>query len=100
MLLDDTIEVVIDIGGNDEAILGAALHGLAVQIIIRSRILDEPAVLLEFLELLDSCIIDLGVVLVGNRVEIYLGFDDVIERLLIAFALIVSLLRRQDIVGT
>ena len=100
MLFDDTIEVIIDIGSNDKAILGTALHGLAVEIIIRCRILDEPTVLLEFLELFDSDVIDLGVVLVGYWVEIYLGFDDVIERLLIALALIVSLLRRQNIVGT
>ena len=100
VLLDDAIKIVVDISSNYETILGAAIHGLAIKIIIRSRVLDEPTILLEFLELLDSNIIDLGVVLVGNRVEIYLGFDDVIERLLIALALIVGLLRRQDIVGT
>ena len=79
VLLDDAVEIVVDICSNYETILGATIHGLAIKIIIRSRVLDEPTILLELLELLDSDIIDLGVVLVGNRVEIYFGFDDVIQ---------------------
>ena len=99
MLLDDPVQVVVHIGTDDQTILCLAVHGLCIDIIILLRVLNQPSLVLEELELTGSLRIHLRVVLVADRVEIDFRLDDVVERLLIALTLGLGLLAVQHVIG-
>ena len=80
VLADDTVEVVIDIGGYHYAILDVLAHALSVYIIVLFAVLHQPAIGLEVLEVLHSLVIDARVVLIGARLKVDFGLDDVVER--------------------
>ena len=99
VLLDDAVHVVVDVGGHDNAVLGAAVHGLRVYIIMFLVVLYEPAFVLEGLEVLDCLVVDLGVVLVGAVHKVNLGLYDMVERAGIAFGLGTGFLGVEHVVG-
>jgi hypothetical protein len=100
MLLDDTVHIVLNIGSYDQTELSTLTHSLAVEVVARFAVLLEPTLLLELGKLLDGNVIDLGVMLVADRVKIDFRFDDMIKRLLVTLALLKCLLRREHIVRT
>ena len=59
MLLDLACQVVICVGAKHDTILGTAVHGLRVHIVALLLVLNEPAFLLPFLEILDCLVIGL-----------------------------------------
>ena len=93
VLLDDTVEVVLDVSTDDETILCLAVHRLSIDVVALLVVLYEPALLLKVLVLLDSLVVDLGVVLVGTCGEVDLRLDDVVERHRIALSLLACLVR-------
>ena len=82
MLLDDAVCVVVGVGAEHEAVLGALAHGLGVNVVALRRVSAEPSTLAPELEVLHRLVVHLGGVLVGDWLEIYLGLGDVQERLL------------------
>ena len=100
VLLDAPFHIVIHIGGYNDAILRATVHGLRIYIIVLLVVSDEPAVGLESVEVLDRLVIHPGVMLIGARGEIDLRLDDMIERARIAFGLSSGLLAVEHVIWT
>ena len=87
VLLDTSCLIIVGMGTNDQTVLRLAVHGLRINIIMFARILNEPAFILELLEILGSFLIDSWVVLGSANREINLGFDDVIKTHLVIASL-------------
>ena len=87
MLLDDSVEVVVNVGTHHEAILGVAVHRLCIDVVLLLVVLHEPALLLEEGEVGGGLLVYTGVVLVGAYWEIDLRLDDMVERHLVALGL-------------
>ena len=81
MLFDYAVYIVVDIGGHDYAILGAPVHCLGVYIIVVGIVLNQPAVLAEGLEILDSAVVDAFIVFVGACGKVDFRLNDMVERL-------------------
>ena len=99
MLLDAAFHVVFHPCGNYEAVLCAAVHSLGVDVVFLFGILDEPAVFLEFFEVLGSRCVDFGIVFVCAGLEVDFRFDDVVEALLVAFGLFAGLFGVEHVIG-
>ncbi len=99
MFFYHTIDIIVHIGSNNEAILGAAVHGLRIYIIVLGGILHKPAFLLESGEILHSLGIDLLIMLVGAGLEIDFRTDNVVERARIPFRFLAGFLGIEHIVG-
>ena len=82
VLLDLSGSVVIGVGAKHKTILGAALHGLGIDIITLLGIPAEPSLGLPGLEILDSLGIHLRVMILKHRIEIDLGLSNMEEGLL------------------
>ena len=80
MLLDDTIEIVLNVGTHHKTILSLAIHGLCIDVVLLLLVLNKPAVILEFLESLSGTFIHAWVILAGAFWKIDFRFDDVVER--------------------
>ena len=91
MLLDIALHVVVSMCADYQTILCLALHGLSIYIIMFARILHQPPIVLELLEVLGSLLIDTWVVLRGAYGEVNLWFDDVIQTLGVVASLGASL---------
>ena len=91
VLLDTACEVVLNAGAYDEAILGAAIHGLSIDVVAILVILNQPALVLELLEVLNSLVIDLGLVFACTGFKVDFGLNDVIQRHLVVASLGTSL---------
>ena len=99
VLLDLALDVVHIVGCHHDTILCAAVHGLCIDVVHLLGILNEPAVGLEFLEVLNSLVIDLWVMLGGAVVEVDFRLDDVVERHLVVASLGSCLFARKNVVG-
>ena len=91
VLLDIALHVVVSMCADYQTILCLALHGLSIYIIMFARILHQPSIVLELLEVLGSLLIDTWVVLRGAYGEVNLWFDDVIQTLGVVASLGASL---------
>ena len=100
VLLDAAGHIVVGMGTYHETVLRLAIHRLRINIIMFARILNEPALILELLEVLSSLFVHTGVVLGGAYGEVDLGLDDVVEALLIIASLCPRLFTVEHIVGT
>ncbi len=79
MLLDASFHVVGYICSDHYAVLGAAVHGLCIYVVVLVVVLHEPSVLLECVEVFYSFVVHLGIVLIGARGKVDLRLDDVVE---------------------
>ena len=80
VLLDAAGIVVVDVGGEDDAVLRVAVHGLGVEVIALALVLYEPTFGNEAFELSARFGVDTGVVLFGALGKVDFGANDVIER--------------------
>ena len=79
VLLDVALLIVVGMGAHYQTVLRLALHGLCIYIIMFLRILHQPALVLELLEVLGGLLIDAGIVLRSTYGEVDFRFDDVIS---------------------
>ena len=82
VLLDAALGIVVGMGAEHEAELGAAVHGLGIYIVAFLRVLLQPPALLPLLEIDDSAVVDALVVVGQYGIEIDLGLGDVQQGLL------------------
>ena len=100
MLFDSAFHIIVHPSGHYEAILGASVHCLGVDIVVLLVVLNEPAVFLELLEVLHSFVVDFGVVLVETGFKVDFGLDDMIKRFGVALGFLACLFRVEHVVGT
>ena len=77
VFLNLAVDIIHEIGSHGKTVLRFAVHRLGIDVVVLLVVLHEPAFLFPEFEVLNRLVIHLLVVLVGNRVEIYLGLDDV-----------------------
>ena len=92
MLLDVTVQIILNIGANHQTILGLAIHSLCIDIILLLAVTLEPALILELLEVLGSLGIYAGISLLCNGIKIYLRLYDMVQRHLVSGSLCTGLL--------
>ena len=80
VLLDAAGIVVVDMSGEDDAVLRVAVHGLGVEVIALALVLYEPTFGNEAFELPARFGVDTGIVLFGVLGKVDFGADDAIER--------------------
>ena len=100
VLLDLASHIVINVGSDNKSILCLAVHCLGVDIVVFLVVLQEPAFVLELLEVLGGFLIDARVVLTCSLGEVYLGFDDMIQAHLIVACLGSGFFGVEHVVGT
>ena len=100
MLLDDARHVIIHVGTYHQTILGLAIHGLGIDVILFLIILLQPAVFLELLEVLCCAFINARVILRSTWLEVDFRFNNMIKAFLVVASLGASFLRIKDIVWT
>ena len=100
MLLDTACHIVVGMGTYHQAILRFPIHRLRIYIIMFARILYQPPLILELLEVLGSLLIDTRIILGCAYWEIYLGLDDVVEAHLVVASLCPRLFTIEHIVRT
>ena len=98
VLLDYTVHVVVHVGTYHQTELCLAVHGLCVDVVALLLVLYKPTVLLELLEVLGSLGIHLGCIFACAHGEVYLGLDDMVKALLVAFGLGTCLLRIEHVI--
>ena len=81
VLFDDAVGVVVRMGAEDNAVLGAFAHGLGIHIVLFPVFPYQPAVFLPELEVLHGLVIGALLVFPGNGVEVNFGLGDVQEAL-------------------
>ena len=79
MFLDDTGHVVIDVCAHHQTILGLAVHGLRIDVILLLVILYQPSLVLKLFEVFGCFGVDFGVIFASSFGKIYFRFDDMIE---------------------
>ncbi len=99
MFFYTAVHVVVDICCDDYAVLGPAVHGLCIYIIMFFFILHEPSALLERIEIFHGPVVDRRVVFVGAFGEIDFRLDDVVKRFRIAFGFCACFRAVQYVVG-
>ena len=97
MLLDYALGVVVRVGAQDKAVLGALSHGLGVHIVFLLVLTDQPAALFPGLEILNGLVIGALLVLTGNGREVNFRLCDMQEALFSGHSQ--CFLRVKDIVG-
>ena len=99
MLLDDSVHVVIHVGTHHQSVLCLALHGLGIDVVVVLLVLDEPSLFLELAEVLGGFLVDARVIFAGSLGEINLGFDDMVEALLVVAGFLACLFRVEHVIG-
>ena len=99
VLLYAAFHIVGHVGCHYYAILGAAVHGLGIDIVVFLGVLYEPAVFAELGKVADGAVVDLGGVFVGAGGKVDFGFDDVVERFGIALGFGTCLVAVEYVVG-
>ena len=99
MLFDTAFHIVGHIGCYHYAVLGAAVHGLRIYIIVVGIVGHEPSVVLKSAEILYSLVIHALVMFISAGLEINLGFDDMVERHGIAVGLGAGFFGVKHIIG-
>ena len=100
MLLDDARHVIIHVGTYHQTILGLAIHGLGIDVILFLIILLQPAVFLELFEVLCCAFVNARVILRSTWLEVDFRFDDMIKTLLVIASFRTSFLGVEDIIRT
>ena len=100
VLLDEALVVVINVGGEYNAILGVAVHCLGIEIIARLGVLHQPTFFDEMGELSLCFGIDTSVVFVSASWKIDFGTNDVVERFFITTTFFTRFYRIEHIIGT
>ena len=77
MLLDAALGVVVSVGAEHETVLGAARHGLGIYIVAGRTVTHQPAALAPQAEVFYGLVVDAGVVVFQDGVEVYLRLGDV-----------------------
>ena len=83
-----------------QAILRSIAHGLGIYVIAFFRVLNQPSVLLEEIKMLACTLIHLRIVLVGTGLEVDFGFDNVIQRFLVAGGFCAGFFAVQHVIRT
>ncbi len=84
VFLDAPLHVIVDVCRDNDAVLGAPVHRLRIDIVMLLFVLNEPLVVLEDLEICHCAVIDLRRVFVLSGGKIYFRLDDVVERFRVA----------------
>ena len=100
MFFDDAVHIIGDISAHDKAVLRLAVHGLCIDIIHFLIVLDQPAFVLEHLEMLCRAFIYTGIIFARAGLEIDFGLDDMIERHLVVAGFRACFFRIEHIVWT
>ena len=100
MLLDVALHVVVNISANHQSVLSLTIHGLRINIIMFARILNQPSLVLELLEVLSSLLVHTWIVLRCAYREVNLGLDDVIQTHLVIASFGASFFRIEYVVWT
>ena len=100
MLFDSTLHIVFHPCRHYETVLCTTVHGLRIDVVVLLVILLEPALLLEFVEVFHSLVVNLRVMFVKSGFEIDFRLDDMIEALFVSFGLFACFLTVEDVVGT
>ncbi len=82
VFLDDTFGIVVGMGAEDDAVLGALAHGLGIHVVHGLRILDQPALFAPGLEVLHGLVVGALFVLACDGGEVDFGLGDMQEGLL------------------
>ena len=98
VFLNVPLLIVISMGTHHETVLGLAIHRLCIYIIMFARVLYQPALILELLEVLSSLLINTWVILRRTLWEIYFGFDDMIQTLFVVACLSTCFFTVKDII--
>ena len=80
VLFNLTGQVIVEMTGGYQPVLRPSVHRLGIDVIFLRIVLHEPPFFTPFLEILDSFIVNLGAMFVGDRAEIDLRFYDVQQR--------------------
>ena len=80
VLLDCTRKIVLKMAAHSQSILRTTVHRLGIDIITLLVVLHQPALIAPTAEVLDSLLIDGLRMLVSDRIEVDLGFDNVQQR--------------------
>ena len=99
VFLDSTGHVVVDIGSDNQPVLGVTVHRLGIDVVVLFVVLYQPALLLEHVEIFYGFVIHLGAMFVGSGSKINLGLDDVVERFLVALGLLAGFFGVEHIIG-
>ena len=78
VLLDAAFHIIFHPGCNDQSVLRPAIHRLCIDVVFLFLVLHEPAVCAELLKLFCSFCIYALIVLVSNRSEVNLRFNDMV----------------------
>ena len=87
MFLDDARHVIIHVGTYHQTILGLAIHGLGIDVILFLIILLQPAVFLELLEVLCCAFVNARVILRSTWLEVDFRFNNMIKAFLVVASL-------------
>ena len=79
MLFDFAGHIVIYIGSYYNAVLGAAIHGLGINVVMLGVILFEPSLLLKVVEILHSLGVHHRIMFIRTRQKVYFRLYDVIQ---------------------
>ena len=79
MLLYVTVQIILNIGANHKTVLGLAVHGLSIDVVLLLAVTLEPTLILELPEVLSSLGIYAGISLLSYGIKVYLRLDDVIQ---------------------
>ena len=100
VFLDAAGIIVFYVGGEGDAVLRVAVHGLGIEIVALALVLCDPAFGDETFELATRFGIDAGIVLVGAFGEVDFRTNDVIERAFVVAGLSTRFGSVEHIVGT
>ena len=96
VLLDLAGGVVVGVRAKHETVLGALAHSLGVDVVALLGVAPEPALGLPFLEVLHGLVVDAGIVVFEDGVEVDFGLGDVQQALGTGHGL--GFLRIEDVV--
>ena len=98
VLLDRTALVIAEMTTHRQSVLRAPLHRLGIDVVMFLLVLPQPTPFAPQAKVLDGLVIDLFGMLIGDRVEVDFGFDDVQQRTFACFGF--RLGRIEHVIGT
>ena len=98
MLENHTVHIVIHGCSHHYAILSMSVHGLGIDVIMVVSILHEPTFTLKLGKVLCCTLIHTSIILAGAYGEVYLGLDDMVERLLVVASFCACFIRVKHVI--
>ena len=98
VLQDHSVHIVSHSCSHHQSVLCVPVHRLGIHIIVFVGILHQPSLALELGKVVGRTLIHALVIFAGSLGEVYFGFDDMIERLLIVAGFCPCLLAVQHVV--